>query len=116
MLKNHRFVVFLFVFLVLAISAPALFAQDDNKDVYGRALPDDAAPYSMQIYQNLCTSTLTQTSFSAVITVYNRICGADLFSDELVNLNQDFGLIPAAAASWEVGADGVTWTFHLRPD
>src|SRR5262245_58172253 len=108
MCKNHRFAVLLFVFLVLAVSAPALFAQDDNKDVYGRALPEDAAPYSMQVWQELCDSTLAQKSFSAVVTVYNRICGADLFSDELVNLNQDFALIPAAAESWEVGDDGVT--------
>src|SRR4051812_34076341 len=26
------------------------------------------------------------------------------------------GVIPGAAKSWDISPDGLTWTFHLRPD
>lgn len=39
-------------------------------------------------------------------------------SEGLVTPNPDGGgePIPAAAANWDVSADGLTWTFHLRPN
>lgn len=39
----------------------------------------------------------------------------DLFSDTLVDLDPQFQPEPAAATSWSVADDGITWTFHLRP-
>ncbi|MCC6801409.1 MAG: peptide ABC transporter substrate-binding protein [Anaerolineae bacterium] len=54
----------------------------------------------------------------AAVTVYQRICQpgtSDLFGDSLVNLDENLGLIPAAAESWEPSEDGLTWYFHLRP-
>jgi len=38
-----------------------------------------------------------------------------MFQDQLVNLDKDFNVIPNSAESWEVSADGLTWTFHLKP-
>lgn len=106
------------MFFILTLAVPALNAQSDNVDVYGRALPDDAAPYDMQIWQEMCSSTATQTNFMAAVTVYQRICQpgtSDLFGDSLVNLDENLGLVPAAAESWEPSEDGLTWYFHLRP-
>jgi ABC-type transport system substrate-binding protein len=112
-----RFILLLLVVAAALVVVPALLAQEDNVDVYGRPLPEDAAPYEMQVWQELCDSTLPQITFSAVESVYQRICNAgDKFSDSLVNLDENLNLIPVAAESWEVSSDGLTWTFHLRPD
>jgi len=110
-----RFVYVLVFAVVFLVLVPALAAQDANVDVYGRPLPDDAAPYEMQTWQTLCDSTMKQITFSAVESVYQRICGADLFSDSLVVLDENLNLIPAAADSWDVSSDGLTWHFHIHP-
>ena len=107
-----------FVFAILTLAISPLAAQDDNTDVYGRPLPEDAAPYEMQVWQEMCNSASTQTNFMAAVTVYQRICQpgtSDLFGDSLVNLDENLGLIPGAAESWEPSEDGLTWLFHLRP-
>lgn len=39
-----------------------------------------------------------------------------LFFDPLVRQARDGVYVPIAAQSWQVSADGLTWTFHLRPD
>lgn len=103
---------------VLAI-VPAIMAQDENVDVFGRPLPEDAAPYEMQIWQNLCNSARTEISMMSVVSVYQRICDqnvTDKLGDPLVNLDENLNIIPGAAESWEALEGGLTWRFHLRPD
>src|SRR5690606_7057425 len=63
----------------------------------------------------MCNPAAVQTTFSAVISVYERLCLSDLFSDSLAVLNNDLQLTAGAAESWEPSEDGLTWTFHLRP-
>jgi ABC-type transport system substrate-binding protein len=109
----------LFALLVLAALAVPLMAQDDNVDIYGRPLPEDAAPYEMQVWQELCNSARTEITLASAVSVYQRICDQNLFDkfgDSLVALDENLNLIPAAAESWEASEDGLTWTFHLRPD
>jgi ABC-type transport system substrate-binding protein len=101
--------------ILVAVGLPMAGAQDANKDAYGRALPENAAPYDQQIYRELCSSTDKAQSFSSVITVYSRICGSDMFGDSLVNLDENLNLIPGAADKWEASADGTSWSFHLHP-
>lgn len=107
------------VLWVSIIAVPMIGAQDANRDVYGRNLPEDAAPYEMQIWTQLCDSTRQEISLSSVVTVYQRICGDahtfDKFGDSLVDLDENLNLIPGAAESWEPSEDGLSWTFHLRP-
>lgn len=106
--------------ILAAVAVPMAGAQDANVDVYGRDLPADAAPYDMQVWTQLCDSTRTETSVASPVTVYQRICGDahmfDKFSDSLVDLDENLALIPGAAESWEASEDGLSWTFHLRPD
>lgn len=113
MMKNRLYLLVVLAMLVLSV-VPLVGAQD-NVDVYGRALPDDAAPYEQQIHTELCNPTSTQTNFNAMVTVYRRICLNGQFGDPLVDLDNNLQLIPAAAESWEPSADGLTWTFHLAP-
>lgn len=116
-MSNKRVLLVFFVFLlVLTTAVPFIRAQDDMTDVYGRPLPEDAAPYSMQTVRGMCGGTNTQITFSAIVSVYQRICNADQFSDSLVDLDNNLVLIPGAAESWEPSDDGLSWTFHLRPD
>lgn len=118
MLHRRTIVLFLLLIASLALAVPVLFAQDANKDVYGRALPDDAAPYDQQMWQEMCPSDMKQTTISAVFSVYQRFCSdsiRDQLSDSLVVLDQNLSLMPAAADKWEPSADGTSWTFHLHP-
>src|SRR5258708_15808850 len=117
---RKRLVVPLVLLLVVAvlaapISAPISRAQADNVDVYGRTLPKDAAPYKSQVWTELCDAKAKQTTLSAVVSVYQRICFSDQFSDSLVVLDENLNLVPAAADKWEPSADGLTWTFHIHP-
>ena len=102
----------LFVFTAII---PASIAQDTNVDVFGRALPADAAPYEQQVFSDVCEPERTRVSSSSMVSVYRRLCLVDMHSDPLVDLDNNLQLIPAAAESWEPSEDGLTWTFHLRP-
>ncbi|MBX3086023.1 MAG: peptide ABC transporter substrate-binding protein [Anaerolineae bacterium] len=104
--------------LLAVVGLPIAGAQGDNKDVYGRSLPENAAPYAQQTFQELCDSTRKEVSLSSVVTVYARICGDthlfDQFGDSLIVLDENMNYVPGAAESWEPSADGLSWTFHLR--
>lgn len=116
-MNQNRFILLIAALLLALAIVPMLGAQgDDMVDVFGRPLPEDAAPYSLQTWRTMCNPSAVETTFSAVISVYQRLCGlGDQFSDSLVVLNNDLQLIAGAAESWEPSADGLTWTFHLRP-
>lgn len=104
-----------------ATEAPAeeAAASDSSADpmmtIYGTKLPDDAVPYDEQIDYVGCSNTANMTAFEFQVTVYQRYCPGTDFSDPLTELDKDFNVVPAAAESWEVSEDGLTWSFHLRP-
>ncbi len=89
---------------------------DPMMTVFGEMLPEDALPYDEQISRGACSNTATQTTFDFMVSVYQRYCAGDsAFGISLVDLDKDFNVLPMAAESWEASADGLTWTFHLRP-
>jgi peptide/nickel transport system substrate-binding protein/oligopeptide transport system substrate-binding protein len=99
--------------LELTMAAQPGRAQDTT--VNDLLLPDDAAPYSEQIYRVPCDNTRNETTFDFATSVYQQFgCLPDLFGDTLVDLDKEFNPLPASAESWSVADDGVTWTFKLR--
>jgi len=116
MSKRAAFVIFLLT-CVLSFTMAAQ-AQTGLVDVYGRSLPADAAPYEFQVWQELCSSSRRETALMSSVSVYERICdlhGYDQLGDPLVTFDSNLNLIPGAAERWEVSADGLSWTFYLRP-
>jgi ABC-type transport system substrate-binding protein len=93
-------------------AAPA----DAMTTIHGLPLPEDALPYDQQISRAACATTANMTTFDFQVSVYTRYCLSDQFSDSLTELDKDFNVVPAAAESWEVSEDGLTWSFHLRPN
>jgi peptide/nickel transport system substrate-binding protein/oligopeptide transport system substrate-binding protein len=101
-----------------ATTAPAEEAAapaDAMTTIYGETLPDDALPYEEQVSYSSCPNNTSASTFDFQVAVYNRYCLSDNFSDPLTELDKDFNVVPAAAESWEVGEDGLTWSFKLRP-
>jgi peptide/nickel transport system substrate-binding protein/oligopeptide transport system substrate-binding protein len=90
-------------------------AGDAMTTIFGETLPDDALPYDQQVQYSACSTTANSIAFDFQVTVYQRYCLGDYFNDPLTELDKDFNVVPAAAESWEVAEDGLTWSFHLRP-
>jgi ABC-type transport system substrate-binding protein len=79
-------------------------------------LPEDAA--EEQVMRFPCNNATNQTTFDFATSVYQRICNNALdllFSEPLTTFDKEFNVLPAAAESWSVADDGVTWTFKLKP-
>ena len=99
--------------LLLALLAPtAVFAG--NTTVHGLTLPADAVPYDRQVYRVPCNNTRNEITFDFSVSVYQRYCNSDLFNDALVTFDKSYAVQSAAAESWSVADDGVTWAFVLR--
>lgn len=79
----------------------------------GAALPADAAPPDQQVYIVNTTNEAKVLDFYEA--VYARPIIADLFSEPLVRLNNDYELTPGSAESWKASDDGKTWTFKIAP-
>ncbi len=75
------------------------------------ALPADAAAGDQQVYIVNTTNEAKVVDFYEA--VYARPIIADLFSEPLVRLNNDYELVPGSAESWKVSDDGKTWTFKI---
>ncbi len=52
----------------------------------------------------------------SLMTEVDGFLVADDLFEGLATLGVDGGIVPGVAQSWEVSADGRTWTFHLRPE
>lgn len=113
-MKTHATTILTFLFALLSL------ANAQNTTVYGTELPENAAPYEEQVLRIGCDNTTTGTTFDFAVSVYQRYCigsGDDIindqFQDALVDLDENFSVIPGAAESWSVSEDGRTWTFKL---
>lgn len=98
------------VFLDAAPSPPDAPGRYVNR--LGVELPPDAAPPEEQ---QLVYFIEEKTYMEWFQTVYKGSQAMHLVAEPLMRVNHHFDLLPAAAESWAVSEDGLTWTFHLRP-
>jgi len=92
-------------------SAPAGAAAPSPATTGSAALPADAASPDQQVYIVNTTNEAKVVDFYEA--VYARPTIADLFSEPLIRLNNDYELTPGAAESWKASDDGKTWTFKI---
>jgi peptide/nickel transport system substrate-binding protein/oligopeptide transport system substrate-binding protein len=78
----------------------------------GVELPADAAPLAQQIYR---FTGIEGKHFDVARNEYEGFA-FEHAAEYLARRDGDNVYHPAAADSWEVSADGLTWTFHLRKD
>jgi ABC-type transport system substrate-binding protein len=83
------------------------------KNAWGVEMPADAAPLDQQFVRYL---SVDGTTLDFAVGVYKRPAATDILTTPLVRINKNFELLPAGALTWEVSADGKTWTFHLDPN
>jgi ABC-type transport system substrate-binding protein len=81
------------------------------------ALPADAAPADQQVMVVAYDNTADFTTLDFWESVYKRGgARSDLFTEPLVRITKDFGIVPAAATEWSVDSTGKVWTFKLDPN
>jgi len=94
--------------------APSASAGETS--AFGVPLPADAAPQANQYVQIAANPGANGwTALDGAETAYQ--CGpfCHSFTEPLVRINKDLEIIPGNASTWEVSADGLTWTFDLYP-
>src|SRR5215472_8096358 len=75
------------------------------------------APASKQVYIYPETTIPDIKTFDpALSTDYNSIVAIDMVFTGLVQLDDNLNVRPQLADSWQLGPDGLTWTFHLKPN
>ncbi|MBX3069396.1 MAG: peptide ABC transporter substrate-binding protein [Thermomicrobiales bacterium] len=74
-------------------------------------LPEDAAPAEEQVLRVMGREG-RYLDWSK--SVQQRQFESALITEPLVRQDENYELQPAAATSWDISEDGLTWTFHLR--
>ena len=93
-------------------TAPAPSAEVKNS--VGVTLPADAAPLNKQVFHDAGMEGKF-FDFNKDVYQFNDICIICNQALVLPDANQNYAY-PGDAESWEVSEDGLTWTFHLRPN
>lgn len=78
----------------------------------GVTLPADALPPEQQVIRVFSESRPYNEWFR---TVYKGAAGKYIIAEPLTRTDRNFTLRGGAAERWEMSADGLEWTFHLRP-
>src|SRR5438552_4479785 len=81
-------------------------------------VPSQKAPAAQQVlnmpFENAVSDLKTMDP--ALSTDAASISGIDLVFTGLVQFDNNLRVQPQLAASYQLGSDGLTWTFHLRPN
>ena len=81
-------------------------------------VPSQKAPASQQVlnmpFQNGVSDI--KTVDPALVQDLNSTGAINLIFTGLVETNNQLAIQPQLAASYQLGSDGLTWTFHLRPN
>ena len=81
-------------------------------------VPSQKAPAAQQILNMPFSNGISdlKTMDPALSTDAPSIAGIDLVFTGLVQFDNNLKVTPQLASSYEVASDGLTWTFHLRPN
>jgi oligopeptide transport system substrate-binding protein len=74
-----------------------------------------AAPALAQTKLTVPGGSTTGTYMDYMKTVYARASGSELLQIPLTSFDNEYQLTALGAESWTQSADGLTWTFKLRP-
>ncbi len=75
------------------------------------------APASQQVFVDPEAGVSDIATFDpGLSTDLPSIAAIDMVFTGMVQLNDKLQVVPQEAASWNEGSDGLTWTFHLRPN
>src|SRR5438309_1660640 len=86
-----------------ATTAPAAKPTTAPAAAPAAALPADAAPADQQVLVVAYDNTADFTTLDFWESVYKRGgARSDLFTEPLVRINKDFGIVPAAATEWSI--------------
>jgi oligopeptide transport system substrate-binding protein len=94
-----------------ATTAPAAPAAVTN--AWGVTMPADAAPLDKQVLTLPCQEG-KYLDVAASFYDASKSCGGVWMWERLVMLDENSKVVPGVADKWEVSADGLSWTFHLR--
>jgi len=97
-----------------APEAPAAPGAAAEVSDFGVPYPEDAAPKEYQYAVRLSVAS-SFASMDLAENLYSRPAVNDFFSEPLCRLDNNLNVVPGMASSWEVAADGLSWTFHLIP-
>ncbi|HEX9069366.1 MAG TPA: ABC transporter substrate-binding protein, partial [Ktedonobacterales bacterium] len=104
--------------LPLLASLAALLAGCSLPGVPGGPTGPAALPDAQQVFRPLDVATKGSNLASldpALIEFQSDYNLAQLIFPPLVTLDEHNQVVPWTAQRWETSADGLTWTFHLRP-
>ncbi|HEY4032433.1 MAG TPA: peptide ABC transporter substrate-binding protein [Ktedonobacteraceae bacterium] len=110
---HHRLLLFTFCLLPLLICSCNLFGGENPLPTRQAV----KAPNSMQTYTVPITGVEDfDTLDPALAHDPSSINAIQMIYTGLVQINDNFQIQPQLAESWELGSNGTTWTFHLKPN
>ena len=106
-MKNRLFAALLAACVLLSAAAIAQVNPNAGQGLYPGT--SEKGAITLQI--------TTMSKMNPILQTYSNEFSIDRHMfDNLVKVSpEDNSVIPAAAESWEVSEDGLTWTFHIRP-
>jgi oligopeptide transport system substrate-binding protein len=102
----------------LALLAILLAACGGTTSTTTTTVPSQKAPASQQVLNMPFQAAISdlKTMDPALSTDAPSISGIDLVFTGLVQFDNNLRVQPQLAASYELASDGLTWTFHLKPN
>src|SRR6185312_4005488 len=112
MYPGKKYTIVLLCLLAVLLTACDLFGGGNNQP----AKPVKAPP-SKQVYIAPLAGISDITTFdSALAYDASSISAIQMVFTGLVQLNDKMQVVPQLASSWNESPDGLTWTFHLKPN
>jgi peptide/nickel transport system substrate-binding protein/oligopeptide transport system substrate-binding protein len=103
---------------LLVLMSMLLVACGGSNSSSTSTVPSQKAPASQQVLNMPFSNGISDinTFDPALSTDAASLAAIDLVFTGLVQLNNQLQVTPQLASSYQLGSDGLTWTFHLKPN